>query len=407
MRMSNSTSTPKPQAKKGGIGEYVRKRWPLFLLLALAFAYPLIDTGLQQISAYRFGGYTGSFVTVLMFSILALGLNIVVGYAGLLDLGYAAFFAIGAYAMALLTTPTPPWQNPVIPFPFNYFWVAILISAAIALFAGLVLGAPTIPLRGDYLAIVTLGFGEIIPVVFRNLTCVSIPLLTSGCIDLTAGERGVNPIALPVIPFTDFVFSKIFLGPWYWLAILLVIFLVFVNQRLEVSRLGRAWMAMREDEDAAAAMGIDVVRTKLMAFMMGAMFSGFAGAYYASYIQAVFPSNFDFTVSVLILCAVIVGGIGNPYGALLGGLVLVGVDRVVLPALTGLFGPQNLGTILAPSSWRYGLFGLALVLMMLFRPEGLLPSAVRARELHEGEEQEAASGIIAAEDEIARESEAG
>lgn len=405
--MSNSTSNSQPKDTRGGFAGFVRKRWPLFLLLALAFAYPIIDSGLQQATGFQFGGYTGSFVTVLMFSILALGLNIVVGYAGLLDLGYAAFFAIGAYSMALISTPHPPWQTPAVPFPFNYFWVAILISAAIALFAGLVLGAPTIPLRGDYLAIVTLGFGEIIPVVFRNLTCVSIPFLTSGCLDLTAGERGVTLIALPVIPFTDFIFSKVFLGPWYWLAILLVIFLVFVNQRLERSRLGRAWMAMREDEDAAAAMGIDVVRTKLLAFMMGAMFSGFAGAYYASYIQAVFPSNFDFTVSVLILCAVIVGGIGNPYGALLGALVLVSVDRIVLPALTGLFGSQNIGTILAPSSWRYGLFGLALVLMMLFRPEGLLPSAARARELHEGEEEAQISGIAAAEEELARESEAG
>ncbi|MDZ7379371.1 MAG: branched-chain amino acid ABC transporter permease, partial [candidate division KSB1 bacterium] len=355
---------------------------------------------------FRFGGYTGSFVTVLMFAILALGLNIVVGYAGLLDLGYAAFFAIGAYTMALVTTPTPPWHDPAVPFPFSYFWVGLLIAAAVGLFAGVIIGSPTIPLRGDYLAIVTLGFGEIIPVVFRNLTCVSIPFLTD-CLDLTAGERGVNPIALPIVPFTNITFSKVYLAPWFWLAVLLVLFLVFVNQRLEQSRLGRAWMAMREDEDAAAAMGVDVVRTKLLAFAMGAMFSGFAGAYYASYVQAVFPSNFDFTVSIVILCAVILGGIGNPYGALLGGLVVVGIDRVVLPAITGMFGSQTIGTIYAPSSWRYGLFGFALVLMMLFRPEGLLPSAARARELHAAEEEEELSGIEAAELERAREAEAG
>jgi branched-chain amino acid transport system permease protein len=379
----------------------------LLLLFVIAALYPILDQQVQFLTGFRFGGYTGSFVTILMYAILALGLNIVVGYAGLLDLGYAAFFAIGAYAMALLTTPSPPWQTFAFPFPVNYFWVGILIAAAIGLFAGLALGSPTIPLRGDYLAIVTLGFGEIVPVVFRNLTCVAIPFLTTGCIDLTSGERGVTLIALPHVPIINYTFSKIYLAPWFWLALLLVIFLVFVNQRLEHSRLGRAWMAMREDEDAAASAGIDVVRTKLLAFAMGAMFSGFAGAYYASYVQAVFPSNFDFSVSVLILCAVIVGGIGNPYGALLGGILIVSTDRIILPAITGLFGSENVGSILNPGSWRYGLFGLALILMMLFRPEGLLPNAARARELHEAEEEEELSGIDAAEEVRAQQSEAG
>lgn len=395
--------TPAPR----GIGRFIRKRWPLFVLILIAVLYPIIDEQIQFLTGFHFGGYTGSLVTVLMFSILALGLNIVIGYAGLLDLGYAAFFAIGAYAMALITTPSPPWHTPAFSFPVNYFWVAVLISAGIGLFAGLVLGSPTIPLRGDYLAIVTLGFGEIVPVIFRNLTCVTIPFLNISCLDLTAGERGVNLIALPNVPILNYTFSKIYLAPWFWLAVLLLIFLVFVNERLERSRLGRAWMAMREDEDAAAAMGIDVVHTKLLAFAMGAMFSGFAGAYYASYIQAVFPSSFDFTVSVIILCAVIMGGIGNPYGALLGGIVILSVDRIILPALTGLFGSAAIGSILAPSSWRYGLFGLALVLMMLFRPEGMLPNAARARELHEAEDEAETSGIEAAETERAREAEAG
>src|SRR5581483_929629 len=192
-----------------------------------------------------------------------------------------AFFAIGAYSMALLSTPHPPF-GPGVPFPLNYFWVAIIISAGIALFSGIILGAPTIPLRGDYLAIVTLGFGEIVPVLFRNLTCVTIPLVNINCLNLTDGEKGVSLIALPNIPGVG-NFNKIDLAPWYWLALLIILAAIFFNRRLEDSRLGRAWMAMREDEEAAASMGVDIVRTKLLAFAMGAAFSGFAGAYFASY----------------------------------------------------------------------------------------------------------------------------
>lgn len=401
--MSAATKPRSPSS----ISTYVRERWPLFLLAGLAILYPFIDRFLLSVTDNQIGGYTGSFVNIIVFSLLALGLNIVIGYAGLLDLGYAAFFAIGAYAMALITSPSPPWGPHPIPAPFNYFWVGLIIAAAIAAFSGLLLGSPTIPLRGDYLAIVTLGFGEVVPVLFRNLTCVSIPFLGWDCIDITAGEKGVNPIALPVIPFTGYTFNKIDLGPWYWLAIVLMVFLVFVNMRLENSRLGRSWMAMREDEDAASAMGIDTVRVKLLAFMMGAMISGFAGAYYASYIQGVFPSTFEFSTSIIILSAVILGGIGNPYGALLGGLVIVGVDTIVLPTLDGLVNQSGINLGFGINNLRYGIFGATLILMMLFRPEGILPNKSRARELHEYIEEENLSGIAAAEEEATRESEAG
>ena len=385
------------QAKQ--IAAWLRQHWKLTILFGLIAIYPYIDSVLQRASNYSMGGYTGSLVTVLMFAMLALGLNVVVGYAGLLDLGYAAFFAIGAYAMALLSTPHPAWGAGV-PFPFNYFWIALILAAGIALLSGLILGAPTIPLRGDYLAIVTLGFGEIVPVVFRNITCITIPLLNINCLNITDGEKGVQLIALPTIP-TIGTFNKIDLAPWYWLALIIILLAIVFNHRLEHSRLGRAWMAMREDEDAAAAMGIDVVRTKLLAFAMGATFSGFAGAYYASYIQAVFPSSFDFTVSVTVLCAVVLGGSGNPYGAVLGGIVIAGVDRIGLGLLT-----DNVGNFVPFLSgvnfqlWRYGLFGLALAIVMLVRPEGLLPSAARAREFHEAEEAEAISGPVAAEEEV-------
>ncbi len=396
--------------KTGGTPEWrelARTKWPQLALLVLVLLYPFLDDFVLHATGFQVGGYTGRFVNVAVYALLALGLNIVIGYAGLLDLGYAAFFAIGAYSMALITTPSPPWHGTPVPFPFSYFWVAIFLAAGIAALAGLLLGAPTIPLRGDYLAIVTLGFGEIVPVVFRNLTCVSIPFLNMKCVDLTAGEKGVNPIALPSIPFTDITFTKIYLAPWFWVAIGLMLFLIFFNQRLEKSRLGRAWMAMREDEDAAAAMGIDVVRTKLLAFSIGASFSGFAGAYYASYIQGVFPSTFDFSSSVIILCAVILGGVGNPYGALLGGIVIVTVDTIILPTLTEIMGSQGAITGLSPNSWRYGIFGLALIIMMLKRPEGLLPNAARAREFHESAEDAALSGTIAAEEEVRREGGAG
>jgi branched-chain amino acid transport system permease protein len=391
-----------------GIG-WLRRHWKLTIFAVVVVFYPYIDIFIQRQSGYSLGGWTGSLVTVLMYAMLALGLNVVVGYAGLLDLGYAAFFAIGAYTMALFSSPSPPWQHPV-PFPFNYFWVAMIIAAGIALFSGIVLGTPTIPLRGDYLAIVTLGFGEIVPVVFRNLTCVTIPFTPIKCFNLTAGEIGVSPIALPNVPFVG-NFSKLDLAPWYYLAVLIIILAVFFNHRLEHSRLGRAWMAMREDEDAAAAMGVDIVRTKLLAFAMGATFSGFAGAYFASYIQGVFPSSFDFTVSVTVLCAVVLGGAGNPYGAIFGGLVVAGVDRIGLVFLTNMM--RNVGANLPLiggvdfNLWRYGLFGVALVVIMLIRPEGLIPSAARAREFAEAKQVEAISGPEAAEEEAAREGAAG
>jgi branched-chain amino acid transport system permease protein len=230
------------------------------------------------------------------------------------------------------------------------------------------------------------------------------------CLNITDGEKGVSLIALPNIPGVG-NFNKLDLAPWYWLALGIIVVAVIFNNRLEFSRLGRAWMAMREDEDAAAAMGVDIVRTKLLAFAMGATFSGFAGAYYASYIQSVFPSSFDFAISVTVLCAVVLGGSGNPYGAILGGIVVVGIDRIGLNVFTitahrvGEFIPFLSGVDF--QLWRYGLYGLALVVVMLFRPEGLLPNKARAREFHEAEEEMELSGIDAAEQEARRESEAG
>lgn len=386
------------------------------VLAFLVASFPFVDsfTGLR---------WTAQIIFALIFVILGLGLNIVVGYAGLLDLGYAAFFAIGAYTTAILSsTGSVLYINNHV---LLNFWLVIWIAAAVAAVFGLILGAPTLPLRGDYLAIVTLGFGEIVPVLFRNLidvtiqeplTCWILPGIirlfggtpTIACItflshqDLTAGERGINPVSRPVLPLIG-EFQSDNPIPWYFLIIGIILLSIFVINRLRESRLGRAWMAIREDELAAAQMGIDPVRTKLAAFAMGATFSGFAGAFYAAYIRGIFPSVFDFSASIIILCCVILGGLGNINGVIVGGLALMTADRLFLPALKdflkGLLDHTLLPALASnptlqsavaqnanPILYRFLLFGLTLVIMMAVRPEGLIPSAQRRMELHSGEE---------------------
>jgi branched-chain amino acid transport system permease protein len=385
----------------------------LIVLGVLIVAFPLFD----QFAQLR---WTAQVIFALIFVILALGLNIVVGYAGLLDLGYAAFFAIGAYTTGILSSP----QHNI----FLNFWLVIWIAAAMGSIFGIILGAPTLPLRGDYLAIVTLGFGEIVPVLFRNLidvtikepfTCWILPLFGAhtNCItfmshvDLTAGEKGINPIGRPILP----VIGEFQSGnpiPWYFLIIAIILLLIFINNRLRESRLGRAWMAIREDELAAAQMGIDPVRTKLMAFAMGATFSGFAGAFYASYISGIFPGVFDFSASIIILSCVILGGLGNYKGVIVGGLVLMTADRLFLPALKDFLAGLLQNTLLPalsfnttlqtavaqnanPILYRFLLFGLTLVVMMAVRPEGLLPSEQIREELHAEENEPAPAGATA------------
>jgi branched-chain amino acid transport system permease protein len=393
-----------------GLSEGQERFGRLILLSLVVIAFPFADnfTGL---------GWTSLVIFALIFVILGMGLNIVVGYAGLLDLGYAAFFAIGAYTTGILSSA----QDNI---TLN-FWLVIWIAAGVAAIAGILLGAPTLRLRGDYLAIVTLGFGEIIPVMFRNLTSVTIkePLTcwiipgiqglfhgtsTTSCIvianavNVTNGELGINPIGRPSLPMIgEFTSSNSF--PWYFLIIAIILLSIFLINRMRESRLGRAWMAIREDELAAAQMGIDPVRTKLLAFSMGATFSGFAGAFFAAYISGIFPSAFEFSTSIIILCAVILGGIGNIYGVIVGGLAIELADRLFLPALKdfltnlmnhtllpSLASNRTLHDIVAqnanPILYRYFLFGITLVIMMAVRPEGLVPSAQRRMELHEADD---------------------
>jgi branched-chain amino acid transport system permease protein len=399
-----------------GLSARQERTGKLILLGVLIAAFPFVD----YVTELR---WTAQIIFALIFVILGLGLNIVVGFAGLLDLGYAAFFAIGAYTTGILSS-----TGSVLYFSNHIllnFWLVIWIAAAMAAISGIVLGTPTLPLRGDYLAIVTLGFGEIIPVIFRNLitvtikepfTCWILPAILKlfgssaslQCItfldnvDLTAGEKGINPIGRPSLPFIGEFQSD---NPitWYFLIIATILLSIFLIRRLRDGRLGRAWMAIREDELAAAQMGIDPVRTKLLAFSMGATFSGFAGAFYAAYIRGIFPSVFDFSVSIIVLVTIILGGLGNITGVVVGGLIIMTADRLFLPALKdflaglmdhtilpGLASNPGLQAAVAqnanPILYRFLLFGLTLVIMMAVRPEGLIPSAQRRAELHAADE---------------------
>lgn len=321
--------------------------------LVFALVYPVLDItfGWQRM---------GSMNPIFIYVILALGLNIVVGYAGLLDLGYAAFFAIGGYTVAFLTAPQSP-----LPFRTD-FWVAMALSWVVAAVFGVILGAPTLRLRGDYLAIVTLAFGEIVPRAFLNLE------------KWTNGSRGMNPIGRPHL------FEKELLSsdqvPWYYLILAVTLISVFIIVRLHDSRLGRAWMAMREDEPAAASMGIDLVRTKLLAFALGASFSGFAGSMYASMLQFIDPFQFDFSISIIVLSMIILGGIGNIWGVMVGAVVMGVFNFIVTDAATGWVRVAG-ATLGVPflqsadlSSSKLLLFGLVLVVLMAVRPQGLFPS---------------------------------
>ena len=341
--------------------------------IGAALLFPLVNNLLGL-------GWEAKAIPITLFIVLALGLNVVVGFAGLLDLGYAAFFAIGAYTMAFLTSTVSPIGFVRDGNHVNFF-LAMFISAAVAAVFGVLLGAPTLRLRGDYLAIVTLGFGEIVPLVIKNVP------------EVTKGTQGMNPIGYPEIPGLQFAVDPI---PWYYLIVVVLVLSVLITGRLRTSRVGRAWAAMREDEVAAASMGVNLVTTKLFAFALGASFSGFAGSIWASYLQVIAPEQFDFSVSIFVLCMIILGGLGNIGGVIAGGLMLGFVDRILFDWINGFvhglgsaIGNQDLA-IMDVSRSRQLIFGLALVVMMLVRPEGLFPSARVRAELHAAEEDEGA-----------------
>jgi len=335
-----------------------------------------------------------TFMTI--FAIMAIGLNIVAGFAGLLDLGYVAFYAIGAYCAAFLASPHfgalginlvflghvgPGAAGIHVPF-----WLIMIVAIIVVATFGALLGAPTLRLRGDYLAIVTLGFGEIVPLFFRNLSSVTFSLtlgpivISLANVNLTGGVQGINPIDPPYIPILGWVFDARS-GPMaVYLGLFLLAIAILVARNLEHSRIGRAWGAIREDETAAEMMGVNTLRTKLLAFALGASFAGVAGSFQASYLGASTSDFFDFSISILVLIMVILGGIGNIWGAVLGAFALTYLDKSLLPYIG-----QRIGDVAPslpnPAEYNFLIYGVILVLMMRFRPQGFLPSRQREAEL--------------------------
>ena len=360
-------------------------RAPLAVLgiTVAALSFPLVNQNDADID---------SAANALAFAALALGLNIVVGFAGLLDLGYAAFFAIGAYTYGVASSwqLQPAWGGFWEPFQWLdlvarfhtaggdvvhfqvSFWLMLPAAAAVAAFFGVLFGAPTLRLKGDYLAIVTLGFGEIVPIVARNTPSV------------TNGAMGLNGVAAPRFFGFDFGIEA---TPYYYVGVALVAFLILTSQRLKDSRIGRAWMAIREDEVAATAMGVDRVRYKLLAFAIGAAFAGATGTFYVAKLQTATPEMFMFPVSVMILVMIVFGGIGSVWGVVVGALLLQILQSWFLEDLSGwlhalgrLVGVDWLQHVELASSIEL-IFGLILVLMMLYRRQGLIPATRRTRTL--------------------------
>jgi branched-chain amino acid transport system permease protein len=336
------------------------------------------------------GQYGNSWVRIidlaLLYVLLALGLNIVVGFAGLLDLGYIAFYAVGAYLYALLSSPhlatNFAWIAQTFPNGLhNSIWLVIPLGAAVAALFGVLLGAPTLKLRGDYLAIVTLGFGEIVRIFMNNL---------NAPVNITNGPQGItriDPISLFGTSLAGTRGSRgmvdIFgwkipsVAAYYYLFLLLVLLAIFLCIRLQHSRIGRAWMAIREDEIAAKAMGINTRNVKLMAFAMGASFGGVSGAMFSAFQGFVSPESFTLMESIVVLAMVVLGGMGHVPGVVLGALLLAGLPELlrhfVVPAQEMIFGAGNV--IVDAEIGRTLLFGLAMVLVMLFRPKGLWPAS--------------------------------
>jgi branched-chain amino acid transport system permease protein len=401
-------------------------------VLGVALLYPILWANelngtnvLFEIPVFKAFPNMDTMVAIVIFAMMAIGLNMVVGYAGLLDLGYVAFYAIGAYTAAWFASPhfsSVDFEFGAVGVPegVNGFhisiWLVVLIAAIITAVAGVLIGLPTLRLRGDYLAIVTLGFGEIIHQAALNGDADGISALldTRTDFNLTNGAFGINPVDPP--GFGSWLSDKLglpadfivengsyvnFVSLVYWSAIGLLLITIFCSLRLRDSRLGRAWIAIREDEVAAAAMGIPLMRTKTWAYASGAFFGGVAGAWYGSFKQGVFPDDFLFNFSIFILCMVILGGMGNVWGAIAGAAFLTYLDKEGLSNVAGWFNerdfvlfqcepvaqdpsrPISAGCLNAPLL-ATGIYGSILVLAMLFRPQGLIPEERRKREIEEG-----------------------
>jgi branched-chain amino acid transport system permease protein len=353
------------------------------------------------------GGLFFDLTLALAYVVMALGLNIIVGFAGLLDLGYVAFFAIGAYTMGWFGSRffsavnneegihigvTGAAAN--LPGIHLNFLLIVLVAIVFTTIAGMLIGLPTLRLRGDYIAIVTLAFGEIIGRVAVNADEIrfsSLPILGGPLGNffgeeqvITAGRQGISPVDKIALPGLD-PFTSLELKPWYWTALGLVAIVLFVNFRLRDSRLGRAWIALREDEVAAVSMGVPAVKTKLLAYGTGAAFGGMSGAYLGSFLNTVNADQFQFYFSILILGMVILGGLGSIWGVVLGAIVLSFINFWLIPDVLNDV-PGKLGLEFDMTQISFGIYGFLLVIMMILRPQGLLPERRRAEEMTHGEE---------------------
>ena len=362
----------------------VQKRLPPWWSRALAGSLIAIGIVLPFLFSSS-SGFMNATIIAVTYAVMSLGLNVVVGFAGLLDLGYVAFYALGAYSLGwfgsgfffkehihVLVSPIASTLQGV-----HLNFILILISAAIiCAVAGALIGLPTLRLRGDYIAIVTLAFGEIIGVLAVNGQSVRIG---SGGMTLTAGNLGISAVDAPYFPGIG-SFSLLDLRPWYWLIFAILLVVLFVNLRLRDSRLGRAWVALREDEIAAVSMGIPLVRTKLLAYSIGAAFGGMSGAFFGTYYTVVNAGQFQFGFSIFILAMVIIGGLGSIWGAIIGGLTLGYINNYLIPdVLNGL--PSHFGLNFQLTQVEFGIFGFLLVIMMVLRPQGLIPERRRRLEL--------------------------
>jgi branched-chain amino acid transport system permease protein len=348
-------------------------------LIVFGVVFPLFFT--------QGSGFLGATITALAYAVMALGLNVVVGFAGLLDLGYVAFYALGAYSCAWFSSEfffndhihilSSPVASHLIGIHVNFVMILVIAVLITASF-GAMIGLPTLRLRGDYIAIVTLAFGEIVDRIAINGQSIHL----GGGTTLTGGSIGISSIDPIYFPGLG-TFDELHLRPWYWVIFVILMLVLFVNVRLRDSRLGRAWIALREDEVAAVSMGIPLVRTKLMAYAVGAAFGGMSGAFLASFVPDVNSDTFQFSFSIFILSMVIIGGLGSVWGVLLGAMLLSYINQYLIPdVLNGI--PSDLGLNFSLTDIGLGIYGFLLVMVMVLRPQGLIPERRRRLELAEG-----------------------
>jgi branched-chain amino acid transport system permease protein len=408
--MATTTPEAPPEVEAPHLGTRMPRAWPISFALAIVFTFVLyqwiLPNSSQQVrDVFRAWLPLSAVNEAVIWAIFALGLNVVVGYAGLLDLGYVAFWAIGGYTAAWLMSGfdiqiTPAFENLKVSI-FGHppvgqetgmhvnFWLVLPIAGLFCALCGVIIGAPTLRLKSDYLALVTLGFGEIIPQIFTNGDDI-------GGWNVSNGPRGIVPIdPIPTGPFGWIPGVPDVLGPFdltykFLVYAGLAALFLFVSLRIREGRLGRAWLAIREDELAASMMGVPLMRTKLAAYGVGAFAGGIGGVAYATHVNAVLPDRFNFSISITLLAMVVLGGMGNVYGVVIGALGLAWINSTGL-AQFGNTVNDALGTNINFPSNNFLLFGLILVLMMLFRREGLIPETRTRQVLREPERGELAS----------------